>query len=299
MSNSKFYVVKVGRKPGIYKNWTECKKQVDGFSGAVYKSFLNIVEAEAYLWGTKLENEKRDVIIDSNELYAYVDGSYSDEFQTYSYGCVIIRNNQIVQKLSGNEQKSEYIEMRNVAGELLGAMNAVKWAIEKGYPAVKIFHDYEGIARWPNNEWKANKEGTKEYVEFIKNSRKVIEISFEKVKGHSGDTYNDMADMLAKDALKVNMKKDLNQDDKYRKLLLQCISQSVKTKAKVRVSYSIDEHLFSEKQIEVFIFKYMEEKGILKDEISYISVILDMNCKALKAIIVDKGNNKKEFTINL
>ncbi|WP_286149303.1 RNase H1/viroplasmin domain-containing protein, partial [Thomasclavelia cocleata] len=36
---AKFYAVKIGRKPGIYLTWDECKQQVDKFKGAVYKSF--------------------------------------------------------------------------------------------------------------------------------------------------------------------------------------------------------------------------------------------------------------------
>jgi ribonuclease HI len=39
MAKQKFYVVWVGRKPGIYNNWDECKAQVNGFSGAKFKSF--------------------------------------------------------------------------------------------------------------------------------------------------------------------------------------------------------------------------------------------------------------------
>ncbi|XP_058075641.1 uncharacterized protein LOC131224104 [Magnolia sinica] len=35
----KFYVVFVGRTPGIYETWEECKSQVHGFSGCLHKSF--------------------------------------------------------------------------------------------------------------------------------------------------------------------------------------------------------------------------------------------------------------------
>ena len=35
----KWYVVFKGVKPGIYDTWEDTKKHVDGFSGAVYKSF--------------------------------------------------------------------------------------------------------------------------------------------------------------------------------------------------------------------------------------------------------------------
>lgn len=36
---SKFYVVWEGVTPGVYSSWNECKKQVEGFEGAKYKSF--------------------------------------------------------------------------------------------------------------------------------------------------------------------------------------------------------------------------------------------------------------------
>ncbi len=42
----KFYVVWQGKEPGIYSNWDACKKQVDGFEGAQYKSFPTKAAAE-------------------------------------------------------------------------------------------------------------------------------------------------------------------------------------------------------------------------------------------------------------
>ena len=45
----KYYIVKKGRKKGIYFTWDDCKKQVDGFSGAIYKSFTSEKEAIAYM----------------------------------------------------------------------------------------------------------------------------------------------------------------------------------------------------------------------------------------------------------
>ena len=43
----KFYVVWAGRKTGIFTDWTSCKKSIDKFSGARYKSFPSRTEAEA------------------------------------------------------------------------------------------------------------------------------------------------------------------------------------------------------------------------------------------------------------
>jgi len=45
MGKSKFFVVWEGKEPGIYKSWEECKRQIHGFEGAIYKGF--VTEAEA------------------------------------------------------------------------------------------------------------------------------------------------------------------------------------------------------------------------------------------------------------
>jgi len=43
---SKYYVVRTGKKPWIYTTWDECKKNVEWFSDAKYKSFKIKEEAE-------------------------------------------------------------------------------------------------------------------------------------------------------------------------------------------------------------------------------------------------------------
>ena len=55
---SKFYAVKKGKIPGIYNSWDDCKKMVDGFPGAVYKSFKTLEEAEAFV-GAEGTSRKR------------------------------------------------------------------------------------------------------------------------------------------------------------------------------------------------------------------------------------------------
>ena len=51
----KYYAVKVGRMTGIYNTWDECKEQVDGFEGALYKSFSKLEDAQEYLLDGKKE----------------------------------------------------------------------------------------------------------------------------------------------------------------------------------------------------------------------------------------------------
>ncbi|MBS1918468.1 MAG: ribonuclease H family protein [Bacteroidetes bacterium] len=62
MAKQKYYVVWEGREPGIYSNWEECKKQVDGFVGARYKSFQTAQLAEKAFDGNSNEFIGHDFI---------------------------------------------------------------------------------------------------------------------------------------------------------------------------------------------------------------------------------------------
>lgn len=194
---SKFYAVKQGRKIGVFRTWSECEALVKGYSGAIYKSFQTENEAWDFIKGYKKE------IVDDG-IIAYVDGSYNVKNKEYGYGCVLIENQKIIKELSGKDNNLEYVSMRNVAGEILGSLKAIEFAVQMKYSMICIYYDYEGIEKWANKEWKANKIGTKEYVKKIDDYRKVINIQFIKVLAHSGDYYNDKADLLAKKAVGIN-----------------------------------------------------------------------------------------------
>lgn len=213
----KFYAVKVGKTPGIYSTWDDCKAQVEGFPGATYKSFKTASEAAGYLGWKDTENDKEKVVyVDKKELIdaliteneqpvdgtAYVDGSYNVATGEYSYGVVMFHNGQELH-FSEKYDDEELATMRNVAGEIKGAEAAMLYAYENGLKEIYIYHDYEGIAKWPLRQWQANKEGTIAYREFYDQIASKVKVHFVKVKGHSGDKYNDEADRLAKEVLGI------------------------------------------------------------------------------------------------
>ncbi|MCR6515706.1 ribonuclease H family protein [Clostridium sp. LY3-2] len=213
---SKFYSVYKGKSgvPMILRSWEECKNEVIGFKGAIYKSFKTLDEAKEFLVlssnGKKINDNIKDTkkvknesFIDENGLTIYVDGSFSLEKENFSYGLVALDKGEIIFKDNGVGFDEKAIALRNVSGEVLGSMKAIEFAIEKGYSEVSIVFDYQGIESWALGTWKRNNDITKGYHEFIKEKSKLIKINFIKVKGHSGDKYNDIADELAKSALGI------------------------------------------------------------------------------------------------
>ena len=201
----KYYAVRKGKTAGIYMNWDDCKAQVQGFSGAEYKSFPTITEAEAYMDGAvknsiQVENEGGVPVTDKLNAVAYVDGSYNIATKEFSYGVVMFHDGKELH-FSQKVDDRELAEMRNVAGEIKGSECAMRYAVENGCETLVIYHDYEGISKWCTGAWKANKPGTIAYKKYYEEVSSKLKVEFIKIKGHSGDRFNDVADELAKKAI--------------------------------------------------------------------------------------------------
>jgi hypothetical protein len=69
----KYYAVRIGKTPGIYLTWDDCKAMVDGYPGAKYKSFSNIEEAECFIRGVEYEANSSSLSAkDVEQPYAFV-----------------------------------------------------------------------------------------------------------------------------------------------------------------------------------------------------------------------------------
>ncbi|MCR5254525.1 MAG: ribonuclease H family protein [Acetatifactor sp.] len=215
MANSgkkNFYAVKNGIKPGIYKTWDECKKNVDGFAGALYKGFSTYEEALEFMGEDIVSSNACGAVSEEKTespserpkegaLLAYVDGSYDDSIKTYAFGCVFILSDGRIFTACGNGKNPDSISQRNVTGEMLGAMYATMTAIKNGFHELEIKYDYEGIEKWVNGAWKAKTANTSKYAEYMRAQASKINIRFTKVPAHSNVYYNEMADREAKRGL--------------------------------------------------------------------------------------------------
>ena len=233
-----------------------------------------------------------------NEAIAYVDGSYSKELLKYSFGCVIQYNNKKIE-LSGSDNNPKYIEMNNVAGGILGSISAIKWAIDNGVESINIFHDYEGISKWANGDWTANKLGTKEYQEFIKHSRGKLKIKFSKVAAHTGVELNEAADQLAKKGLSsatmVNIRKTkLSAVEKIFDNIMSTLPNDKDKKDFILNGYRINDRRLTE-----YVKQLWSASGKRKTDIKSVAYTLNFDEKILNIIIIDKAEIQHEKSIKL
>lgn len=223
MAAKKYYAVKRGKITGVFQSWEECRAAVEGYPGAEYKGFALLEEANAYLGcpeggpGMKIGAGKgvgsgkggeghagpgvdREVP-EEGCLLAYVDGSYDNSLKRYAFGCVFLLPDGRIYTEFGNGDNEQSLQHRNVTGEMLGAMYAVKVAMMNNYKRLEIRYDYQGIEKWVTGEWRSRTELTQKYAHAMREWGRSIDICFTKVAAHSNVYYNELADKMAKTGL--------------------------------------------------------------------------------------------------
>ena len=132
--------------------------------------------------------------VNDSRCEIYVDGSFING--ATGYGAVILRNGEVLAELSGAVEVSEVAGTRQVAGELVAVKQALNWCRTHSVKEVSIYYDYFGIEKWATGQWKTNQPLTREYARFVASC--AVKIRWHKVASHTGDKWNDRADLLAK-----------------------------------------------------------------------------------------------------
>ena len=155
-------------------------------------------QGEEIRWLTK---DGKNGQVDADTMSVYVDGSFDKKSGYFGYGGVVLFQDTI-KTYKGGRNTEGLAKMRNVAGEIIAAMHAVKIAQKSGAKNVVIYHDYMGIAEWALKSWQAKNDYTKEYQDYMQKQAKNLAIGFVKVAAHTGNQYNEDADQLAKDGIR-------------------------------------------------------------------------------------------------
>ena len=192
----------------IVDTWAECLSYVKGVKNAKYKCFEDINDAKAYLNEGSRMLKKSDDNYPKDCLHVYVDGSYNAYDERYSYGLVAVTDNVVEYIESGSGKNDLDRNIRQIAGELKGALRAVEYAVEKRQKKMVLFHDYEGIAHHATGAWDRKESSSMEYYEKMQTLMKSgIEVIFVKVDSHTGDFFNELVDEKCKECLGISSDK--------------------------------------------------------------------------------------------
>lgn len=130
----------------------------------------------------------------------YVDGSFNQVTNVYGSGIVLFLDEDpepILHSQPGCHPI--YSKSRNVAGEIFAVIITLELCKKiDNFEKLTVYYDYNGIEAWYTKAWSAGSAIAKEYMRVA--ATVPFEVEFKKVKAHSGDRYNEMADRLAKKA---------------------------------------------------------------------------------------------------
>jgi ribonuclease HI len=237
MAPSGFYAVAVGKIPGIYKTWDECKAQVTGIKNAKYKKFSTLQEAEHFVktlgspllsqWGISLTKEEVAHVakpIDDNKprenaLVVFTDGSaLANGKRGARAGYAVVWPDMddtltFYQSIPQNEPQT------NNRAEYRAAHKALTQAKEIDPSGMKTMYIYtdsqllinsvtKWMLKWKKNGWKTATGQSVEHQDLLKEIDDMCgkrRVKWIHVDAHTGgkdwkSIWNDKADQLAKKA---------------------------------------------------------------------------------------------------
>ena len=130
---------------------------------------------------------------------AYVDGSYEENLGVYGYGVVLFFKG-VEFEVSGRRFDSEHASQRQVPGEILSAVTALKFCVRFGISHLDLYYDFENLEKWITGEYATNIPLAIEYKAYYGSISGKLSVDFHWVKSHSHDSRNDRVDGLAKAA---------------------------------------------------------------------------------------------------
>lgn len=164
MAKRKFYVVWVGREPGIYEDWDDCLAQVNGFPGAKFKAYEDqTVATIAYRAQStddasiieEIARHNADVARERCRSYAdipeintnalAVDGACSGNPGLMEYQCVRVANGERVFHLG------PLADGTNNVAEYLALVHALAYLYQHNDSQTPIYSDSRTARSWVRN----------------------------------------------------------------------------------------------------------------------------------------------------
>jgi ribonuclease HI len=220
----KFYVIWVGREPGIYTDWPTAQKQIMKFSGAKYKSFPTKAEAEAAFSGGSVSsvagsgskasgsssNNSRGNNLSAppikTDVVIYCDGGCDPNPGKAGSGVAVYQDDQLIQLWYGVYNPNGTNNTAELSA-LFYSLQLAQHATQQGLSAQILCDSMYSIqcirdwaAGWEKNGWK-KKTGEIKNLDIIKQAYALYNeiketVLLSHVKAHAGTEGNELADRM-------------------------------------------------------------------------------------------------------
>ena len=125
----------------------------------------------------------------------YTDGAYAPTRNKGGWAFIVIKDNKKIHSSYFGEENTTNNRM-----EIQAVIEAIIWARENKLTKIEIFTDSMYVIGTMSKNWKRNKNH--DLWEILDELVLNMTISWNHVKGHEGDRYNELCDALAVEASK-------------------------------------------------------------------------------------------------
>lgn len=125
----------------------------------------------------------------------YTDGAYSPSINVGGVGFIIIKNDKVVAQFSKAYKGTTNQRMEQLAVAI--ALESIKEA-----DSVQVYSDSAYVVNTYNCEWK-RKSNLDLWLRIDKQLKRLNNVSFHHVKGHSNNEYNEKCDFFARGAVEA------------------------------------------------------------------------------------------------
>ena len=231
---SKYWAVKVGRKPDIYKSWARAEMQVTKYPHACHQSFMTMAEARKFMgWppeetpnvskkdDVKIKKPKRKVTkkeikeqwsfasLDPMIVEIYTDGSHQRKLDYLGIGAwcryqdkVYELSAKVTREMLTSYGIAEDAACSNPTAEFIAFAEILKRYVASGVQfkgTLKFSIDCDGVEKWMLEKQKAKAP----HIIRVKTTCQALiktmgcKVEYQHVPAHSGVEGNEYADKLA------------------------------------------------------------------------------------------------------
>lgn len=190
----KVYAVRSGKQTGIFNTWEECQSATKGYSGAEYKSFKSMADAEQYMRG----DAPLSVSLPSVGVLLTFTSKLKGDVLKFT---VTLQSKLMTDVVSVETDVSGY--PLSLVSDILPVVTGLYRAKSLGISEVTVVHRNEGIEAWYTGAWSANTDFTRQYAAVVRSLGLVLK--FERSSFKSGAIMMPINHRTVVDILKGNV----------------------------------------------------------------------------------------------
>jgi len=141
--------------------------------------------------------------------HIYTDGSFNGTDAAWAF--IILKDGEVVEESSGVVHDRSHASTYQIVGEFTAVVNALKRCDELEIPTATLHYDLDLIGKIATGRYKAKAAVSQFFLTGVSSAK--VKITWNKVKAHNGNKWNERADKLASRAL--SDRKDLSLDELF------------------------------------------------------------------------------------